>query len=233
MKNELLSLNDYTNRLIERGRCLPDISLWHGKMGIAIYMLHLSRIVQNQMYEKVAFELIDAIYENLSFRQPVDFGYGLTGIGCGIQYLISNGFIDADSDEILSDMDSLVKNIIDTRFMSILSLESGVCGIGYYIYYRIKDRHDNDDNIVVLKFKEYLIYLIDWMEDLILNTEDVKAFDDAYFILCRLHELDVFNHKVDQLMSFCLRKLIDYNCSISDNYELLGIDSLKVLKPWM
>ena len=111
MKNELLSLNDHTNRLIERGRCLPDISLWHGKMGIAIYMLHLSRIVQNQMYEKVAFELIDAIYENLSFRQPVDFGYGLTGIGCGIQYLISNGFIDADSDEILSDMDAEIAEL--------------------------------------------------------------------------------------------------------------------------
>lgn len=233
MKKELIFLNNYSNSLLEKGKSLPDISLWYGKMGIAIYMLHFSRIVHDDTYIKEAFRLIDEVYESISFKQPIDFAHGLTGIGCGIQYSISYGFVDADSDEILSEIDTLIKNIIDSRSLNNLSLESGVCGIAYYIYSRIKNRCYDEDNIVVLRFEEYLIYLIDWMEDLILNATDINMFNDVYFILSRLHKLNVFNYKVEKLMNFSLRKLIDYNCSISDNYEFLGIDYLKILKPWI
>lgn len=87
--------------------------------------------------------------------------------------------------------------------------------------------------MIVLKLKEYLIYLIDWMEELIQKTTDKQEYNDAYFLLARLHKLNVFNHKVEKLSAVCLRKMIDFNCRITDGYELLGIPSLKALKPWM
>ena len=87
--------------------------------------------------------------------------------------------------------------------------------------------------MLTLKFKEYLIYLIDWIEELLLKMKEKDDYNDAYFLLCRLHRLDVFNHKIERMMCLCLRKLIDFNCRISDPYELLGIESLKILKPWI
>lgn len=226
-------LKGYTERLIEKGKCLPGIGLWDGKMGIAIYLFHLARITQNEKYKDEASELIDAVYEELSLDIPLTFDNGLLGVGCGFEYIISKGFVEAVSDVILFEIDLLIRNIIDSRPIDNLGFDKGVCGVGYYLYHRLKNQKDEDENMVVLKLKEYLIYLIDWMEELIQKTTDKQEYNDAYFLLARLHKLNVFNHKVEKLLAICSRKIIDFNCPITDNYELLGIDSLKILKPWM
>lgn len=233
MDKEYAFLKDYTEKLIEKGKCFPNIGLWDGKMGIAIYLLHVSRIMQNEKYTNEASDLIDAVYEKLSLDLPHTFDNGLIGVGCGLEYIISKGFVDAVSDEILFEIDLLIRNIIDSRPIDYLGFDKGVCGVGYYLYHRLKNRRDEDESIVVLKLKEYLIYLIDWMEESVLKTTDKQEYNDAYFLLTRLHRLNVFNYKVDKLSAMCLRKMIDFNCKITDNYELLGIPSLKALKPWM
>lgn len=233
MDKEYKLLKGYTESLIEKGRCLSDIGLWNGKMGIAIYLLHLARITQDEKYENLASELTDAVYGQISLGLPFCFDNGLLGIGCGFEHIIHNGFADADRDEILSEIDAVAINIIDSRPIDNLSLEKGVCGIGCYLYHRLKKRPDENNSMIVLKLKEYLIYLIDWMEELIQKTTDKQEYNDAYFLLARLHKLDVFNHKVEKLSAVCLRKMIDFNCRITDGYELLGIPSLKALKPWM
>ncbi|ERI88317.1 hypothetical protein HMPREF1981_00701 [Bacteroides pyogenes F0041] len=233
MDKEYVFLKGYTKRLIEKGKCLSDIGLWNGKMGIAIYLLHLARITQDEKYENLASELTDAVYGQISLDLPFCFDNGLLGIGCGFEHIIHNGFADADGDEILSEIDAVAINIIDSRPIEDLGLGKGVCGIGCYLYHRLTDRPNDNNSMIVLKLKEYLIYLIDWMEELIQKTTDKQEYNDAYFLFVRLHKLDVFNHKIERLSAVCLRKMIDFNCRITDGYELLGIPSLKALKPWM
>ena len=233
MEEQYLFLKNYTDRLIEKGKCFPDIGLWNGKMGLSVYLLHLARITGNENYESLASEFIDLIYEQLSDRIPFSYAEGLLGIGCGIEYIIEHGFIEGDSDEILAEIDVIALNIINARSMQYLILNNGVCGVGYYLYRRLKKKPDNDENMITLKLKEYLIYLIDWVEELLLKTKDKNDYNDVYFLLCRLHKLDVLNYKTEKMMSFCLRKLVDLNIPVSDRYELLGIESLKILKPWI
>ncbi len=147
--------------------------------------------------------------------------------------MIHHRFVDADRDEILSEMDTVVRSIVDSRPIDNLSLGKGICGIGYYLFYRLKDRRYDDESMTVLKLKEFLIYFIDWMEELISKTTDKQEYNDAYFLLARLYKLNVFNHKIEKLSTMCLRKMIDFNCRIVDDYEFLGIPSLKILKLWM
>ena len=196
-------------------------------------MLHLARITQDEKYENLASELTDAVYGQISLGLPFCFDNGLLGLGCGFEHIIHNGFADADRDEILSEIDAVAINIIDSRPIEELGLGKGVCGIGCYLYHRLTDRPNDNNSMIVLKLKEYLIYLIDWMEELIQKTTDKQEYNDAYFLLARLHKLNVFNHKVEKLSAVCLRKIIDFNCRITDGYELLGIPSLNALKPWM
>lgn len=233
MEGQYDFLKGYTDRLIEKAKCFQDIGLSNGKMGISIYLLHTSKITKSEKYKNEALELIDAVYEQISSEMPFYFNNGLLGIGCGLEYIISKGFVSADRDEVLSEIDVVARHIIDTRPMNILNIEKGICGVGYYLYHRLKDRPDNDDNMVTLKLKEYLIYLIDWMESSLLSTKNLNDYNDAYFLLCRLQKLNIFNFKVNKLSNYCLRKIVDFNCPISDNYEFLGINSLKILKLWI
>lgn len=202
-------------------------------MGIAIYLFHISQMTQNEKYKDEAFELIDAIYKKMSLKSPFFFDSGLLGIGCGIEYIIHNGFVDANRDEVLSEIDTVAKNIIDSRPIDNLSLKNGVCGIGYYLLVRLNNRTNNNDFMTVLKLKEYLIYLIDWIESLLLKTTLREDYDDTYFLLARLHNLNVFNHKVENLITFCLQKTVYFNSLMIDNYDLLGINLLKTLKQWI
>jgi hypothetical protein len=226
-------LQPYADFLLEKSNSVSNLTLWHGKTGIAITLLHLSRITNEEKYALYANKLIDEVSENISTEIPFCFGNGLLGIGCGLQYIINERFMEGDSDEILSEIDQVAINIINHRPVNSLSIETGICGVGFYLYNRLKNRPKDDENIITLKLKEHLIYLIDRIEELLLETKELQDYNDTYFLLCRLQKLDVFNHKVEKLIAFCLQKIVECNCNIQDNYELLGINSLKLLKLWI
>ncbi|WP_053826191.1 lanthionine synthetase LanC family protein [Lascolabacillus massiliensis] len=233
MDNDLGFLDGYTDRLIEEGKKTTEIGLWDGKTGIAIYLLHIAEITGNEKYKDIASEFIGTVHEMISIEIPYYFDNGLLGIGCGFDYIISNGYAEGNSDVILSDIDLLARNIIDSRCISDFSFDKGVCGIGFYLYNRLKSRMADDETMIDLKLKEYIIYLIDWIEELIMKITDKQEYNDAYFLLTRLQKLNIFNYKVEKLSSICLQKMIDLNCDITDNYDLLGIPSLKILKLWI
>jgi hypothetical protein len=226
-------LQPYADFLLEKSNSVSNLGLWHGKTGIAITLLHLSKITNEKKYALCANELIDDVCENISTENSFHFGDGALGIGCGIQYIINERFMKGCNDEILSEIDQVAINIINHRPINSLDIENGVYGAGFYLYHRLKNRTKTNENITILKLKEHLIYLIDWIEELLLKSEEVRNYNDAYFLLCRLQKLNVFNYKVVKLIAFCLQKNTDCNFIPQDNYELLGINSLRQLKLWI
>ncbi|MDD4010260.1 MAG: hypothetical protein PHQ67_10735 [Fermentimonas sp.] len=112
-------------------------------------------------------------------------------------------------------------------------MENGICGAGFYLYHRLKYKMENDDNILTLSLKEYLIYLIDWIDELLLKTNEKQDFNSVYFLLCRLQTLNLLNFKVEKMINYCLQKIMKFNYQFIDNYELLGINHLKALKLWI
>ena len=74
MEKQRKFLKNYTDRLIEKGKCFPNIGLWDGKMGIAVYLLHLARITGEENYERQADEFMDPVYEQLAERTSFFYG---------------------------------------------------------------------------------------------------------------------------------------------------------------
>ncbi len=235
MKQQHFYIETYAKKLVDKGLFTPSIGLRDGKMGIAITLFHLHNMIQNSTYKNIANDLIDDVYKSLSEKTPYSFANGLFGIGSGIQYVINCEFVDGNSDEILCDVDAVARRIIDSREIKEDHLEEVVFGIAYYFYHRLngKTRKQRINQSITLKNKEFLIYLIDWIEEILKASKNMKNFNDAYFLLCYLQQLNVFNSKVEKLMTLCLQKIIDFNIPISNNYELLGIIYLKPIKIWI
>jgi len=101
-------LQRIANVLLLNASFLDNPGLLNGKMGIAIFFYHYAKFTGNKIYEDYAGELIDEIYEEISTSTPVNFENGLTGIGWGIEYLVKNGFVKADTDDALSEIDKFV-----------------------------------------------------------------------------------------------------------------------------
>lgn len=133
IRQQLTAISDY---LIINASNLPDIGLYRGKMGIVLFFCQYARYLQNPLYEDFAGLLLEEIQEELHTLLPVTFDDGLCGIGWGIEYLIQHGFMDADSDEILSDIDVKIMER-DVRRISDYSLETGLAGIIEYVSVRL------------------------------------------------------------------------------------------------
>lgn len=119
-----------------------DYSIINGQMGTAIFFAFLSRVCDNHWYEDFASELLDSVISNTNISMPVNFAYGLCGIGWGIEFLKHHGFLEDDTDEILSEIDAAVMER-DVRRITDSSFETGMGGICAYVSSRLSSKRKN------------------------------------------------------------------------------------------
>jgi hypothetical protein len=115
---------------------ISDTGLYHGKMGLVLFFVHYGRYTGNSLYDDFAGELLEDICEDIHTEMPTDFENGLCGIGWGIEYLLQNGFMEGDSDEVLSDIDKKIMER-DIRRITDMDFRTGLAGISCYIQKRI------------------------------------------------------------------------------------------------
>ena len=113
-----------------------DLGLFHGRMGIILFFAHYARATQSKHYEDFAGYLLDELYEEIHNDLPVNLENGLCGIGWGIEYLVQQGVMEGDTDEILADIDRKVMELDPLR-MTNLSFWRGLAGIAFYVIARL------------------------------------------------------------------------------------------------
>ena len=200
-------LQRIANVLLLNANFIDNPGLLNGKMGIAIFFYHYSRYSKNKIYEDYAGELVDEIYEETNTSTPVNFENGLTGIGWGIEYLVKNKFVQADTDEALADIDNTVYK---HRLNNPILISSGddLFGYGFYHVARILGHKIDDDDLNTLIKKYHLIFLTDECERVLeqksytrfkigaLSIDTVNSF--VWFLL-EIHELAIFPGKVEKI----------------------------------
>ena len=186
---------------------LENIGLLNGKMGIAIFFYHYSRYSGAKIFEDYAGELIDEIYEGINNSTPIDFTNGLTGIGWGIEYLVKNKYVEADTDEALSEIDnSVYRNSLYRPFL--LENDKHLFGYGLYYIARLRENENDDDNLNTLFKKQHLIYLTDDVERILTQKEYLKfdisslsidTINSILLFLLEMHRIRLFPLKVEKV----------------------------------
>ena len=217
-------LRDIADKEILTSLFMDDYSLMNGQMGVTIFFALLSRASGNHWYEEFADELLENVCNNLSNQLPVDFAHGLCGIGWGIEFLKYRGFIEDDTDEILSEIDAAVMER-DVRRINDASLETGLQGICAYVYARINSRRKTSPNSIFdEKYIEELhaamarnniadissLYSLDrvWMQylEMLQPTGDIHGWQYGV----RMLESDcVLSFDSDKYSVMCLRGFLD------------------------
>lgn len=156
----------------------PDSSgLWNGKAGEAIIYFILSKYTNNDFYLEKGFDLLDSLTENISGVKTVDFANGLSGIGWGIEWLVQNNFLEADTDDILEEIDDLLYKSVVYASDENISLENGTLGkIAYFIkrHQNINPAKNRYKNIC---HEECLIILTDEIENKLLGENGIFNAD--------------------------------------------------------
>jgi hypothetical protein len=202
-------LQRIANVLLLNASFIDNPGLLNGKMGIAIFFYHYSRYSKNKTYEDYAGELVDEIYEEINTSTAVNFENGLTGIGWGIEYLVKNGFVQADTDDALEEVDNIVyRNSLYRPFL----LESGKDLFGYGLYFlaRLRGKGYDDNNIKTLFKKQHLIYLTDDCERILINKRfldfkiecpGIDTINSIAWFLLEMYRWGIFPFKIEKLLN--------------------------------
>lgn len=166
-----------SNALLLAGSTIPEIGLFDGKSGIAIYFYYLSRYTRNKLYEYFAAELIDDVTEMLHTGMSDRFSDGIAGIGWSIAHLIRNNFIEAEPDEILVDLDAAIAESVDSdAFDSARWL-----GFALYYHSRLAWRSEEDNSQRTLglrqKAREVILQLDRFMTEHVSERTSPKEID--------------------------------------------------------
>jgi hypothetical protein len=117
-------LESLATMLVESGHSCKSIGLFDGKMGMVIFLFHYARQTLDNRFSNMAEMLIDEIQSTIHADSPIDYAFGLTGIGVGIEYLAQYGFINIETDDILEDFDQIfIKQIHERKlYLSYIDL---------------------------------------------------------------------------------------------------------------
>ena len=109
--------------------------LLQGKMGIALFFYHYARYTGNKRYDFFPEEYMSLAGKYLSFNSEKNITHGMAGLGWGIDYMIRNGFIDAEEDA-LDNVDPIIKKVDNRGFIDEIALNIPLFSKGLYFLQR-------------------------------------------------------------------------------------------------
>jgi len=120
-------LQQIANMLVLNGTLTDSPGLIHGKTGIALFFFHYALYTSNGLYEHYALDLIGEMQSQIHNNSPADYENGLAGIGVGIDYFISNHFLDVE-DDYFEDLDARMYRAVMCDPCQDFTLYNGYAG---------------------------------------------------------------------------------------------------------
>ncbi len=120
-----------------------DYSLGCGRAGISLYYAQISKLKKGEYLQK-ALVLIEDCLNSIGQTWSASHSYSLcngpTGIAWSTNYLITEGFIEADSDELFKDLDEeLFKYALYDLSNGSYDLLHSSLGVGIYLLDRLQN----------------------------------------------------------------------------------------------
>ena len=220
-------LRQIADMLILNGTLTECPGLVHGKTGIAIFFFHYAQYTDNMLFADYAINLIGEIQNQIHVNSPADYEKGIAGIGVGINYLIQNNFLDADS-QIFEDFDDRMYRAVMYDPWQDFSLYDGLTGYGRYWISQLRYQTTS------LQARECLLRIVGLIEERYSDILDNEQSDVYCFLLdlssnyTNLHELfgfDVGARHALSLLKQCRRELDFQPKDLTRCFSRLG-DSL-------
>jgi hypothetical protein len=169
--------------------------------------------------------------DHMANVQTLDFEKGLAGIGWSVEWIVQNKFMEADTEEILEDLDDELYKAVVYAGAKKLNLNNGALGTAMYFHQRLLAQNPDVNRFRKICNQECLIFLIDDLKDQLLTTEDGLIYKnelltvEAYrgiaqclIFLGRVEKLKLNTEITERLIN----AIVDFIYTSMDSQVLLG-----------
>jgi lantibiotic modifying enzyme len=218
-------LSEISDVLLKNTEKLKDsIGLMGGKAGVALFFFYYAQLTMEEKYVDYAHELITEIFDIINKESCIHtFAGGLAGVGWMMEHLAQNDFVEADTDEILQDLDPFLhKSMLFDIENGNYDFLHGAVGIGTYFLDRLSKKES----------KDYLIELVDLLdkishqkgegkiawESVLDHEKGTKGYNlslshgiaSIIVFLAKMLEKGIFIEKVSHLLNGAVNYLLSY-----------------------
>jgi hypothetical protein len=181
-----------------------DVSLFNGKTGIALFLYHYSDYARSSFYKDFAGKMLEEVSDNINSVSSPGFLEGLTGVGWAIEYFARNGFIEADTNEVLQELD---ESIFSAKLQRYVTEHDNQDMFGYGLYYLSRhgnNKRDECSGLGILK-KQALLFLTEECERMLRSNNAPYALhpnviSSVAFFLLELNRHDIYPEKATVLL---------------------------------
>ena len=228
-----------TDKLLSSGFDNYPVGLFHGKMGLSIYLFQLSKIESNPAYYEMADKLLDQVLLNdLSPNNSIDVEGGLAGVGLGVTWLVKNNFIEADLNELLEVIDDAIFRKIAFQKDSTYFPPVMLTHLTGYLYIRLKEQTDTNLQILyqglIIKVLNMLYPKID--DEFLNESYSFSAYHYQLpvllWIISKLLEADFYNERIYKMLDTMQLRILSRFPVIHSN-RLFLLWGMLHLKPYL
>ena len=92
-------LQQIANTIVANLKNTESIGLFNGKIGIALFLYKYAHYSGSTVYEEIASELLDDVFNQLKPNISPSIVDGLGGIGHGLSVLLGEHFVESDPED--------------------------------------------------------------------------------------------------------------------------------------
>ncbi|MBQ3539487.1 MAG: glycosyltransferase [Bacteroidaceae bacterium] len=135
-------------------------------------------------------------------RKQYEISYSKKMLIHHMNNLISHEMSDKSlivSNDFLQDMDNYMISLIHIK--PDIDIEFyGISGIGIYLWWRVCNMDEIEEEAMIYKIKEYLIYFIDWLYEVITENSIQRCCKELDFTLRSMQEANFYQVRIGELV---------------------------------
>lgn len=197
-------LRDIAQQVMHNARSVNDSSLFNGRIGISIFLYHYAQCYDNSSCLQLANQLIEEIFDRIEEVTTDGYSNGLAGLGAGFEYLAAKGFIEADVNELLADVDTRIYECIQYEPAKSVNMLNGATGFGKYCLLRFHTLRGNANQTHIDVNRECISHIIDKLQASFLWYPDLLSVID---FLSEVYWLKINEEKVEHYIGYAFNKL--------------------------
>lgn len=103
------------------------------------YLLNYARFRSNKACKQAGLNILEKMWSEIDINTPINYRYGITGLGIMFECLAQNCLLEGNTDELLEDVDTLLQYHFITNSVSRIEAFTGEAGIGKYFLSRMQN----------------------------------------------------------------------------------------------
>ncbi len=227
-----------------------EVGVLSGISGISLFHFYYSKYSDTDVHFEMGIEILSESVQRINngYNFPT-YCTGIAGAGWVFDHVVEEGFVNLDTDELLSDLDTYLYDIMMTNIKEgNYDFLHGAIGYGYYFLKRFRN---TKSDVFKKRYTKYILSLVSELENIAEKDKEGIKWPQVVYkttiepeynfslshgipsilnFLSRLHRFEEFQNAVEKLLEGGIAYLVSFENPDRNAFSLFPNDTTDTVR---